>query len=78
MTYLEVIIGGEKDLLMCTDNYYSYGKNFETLMASAGLSNSDIQKIKIWSSDYPKEFPICGSWVIDSSREAVQLDCHDD
>lgn len=25
VTYLEVIIGGEKDLLMCSDNYYSYG-----------------------------------------------------
>jgi len=25
MTYLEVIIGGEKDLLMCGDNYYSFG-----------------------------------------------------
>lgn len=66
MTYLEVIIGGEKDLLMCGDNYYSFGQNFENYMSKAGLSKDDIAKVKIWSSDYPKEFPICGSWVIPS------------
>lgn len=63
---------------MCGDSYYSYGKNFENLLAKAGLSAIDIAKIKIWSSDYPKEFPICGSWVIPSERLAVQNDCHDD
>lgn len=79
ITYLEVIIGGEKDLLMCDDNSgYNFGKDFENKMSAAGLSDSDISKVKIWSSDYPKEFPICGSWVIPSQREAIQLDCHDD
>lgn len=78
ITYLEVIIGGEKDLLMCTNNNYSFGKSFENKMKSAGLSNSDIAKVKIWSSDYPKEFPICGSWVIPAAREVVENDCHDD
>ena len=29
-------------------------------MKQAGLSDGDIDKIKIWSPDYPKEFPICG------------------
>ncbi len=78
ITYLEVIIGGEKDLLMCSDNSYSYGKTFETILANAGLSQSDIDKIKIWESAYPKEFPICGSWVVKSERFAAGLDCHDD
>ena len=60
--YLEVIIGGEKDLLMCDDSqHYSYGRYFADEMKAAGLSESDIYKIKIWSSDYPKEFPICGN-----------------
>lgn len=77
-TYLEVIIGGEKDLLMCDDNAYNFGKSFATLMKSAGLSDSDINKVKIWSSDYPKEFPICGSWVIPSERYVAQNECHDD
>jgi len=60
ITYLEVIIGGEKDLLMCADNKYNYGRYFEQSMRAAGLSELDIYKVKIWSSDYPKEFPICG------------------
>ena len=63
---------------MCNDNDYNYGKSFENLMSGAGLSTSDISKVKIWDSTYPKEFPICGSWVIDSSRYAIQNDCHDD
>jgi alpha-amylase len=78
ITYLEVLIGGEKDLLMCNDGDYNYGKSFENKMRAAGLSESDIMKVKIWSSEYPKEFPICGSWVIPSERFAVENDCADD
>ena len=77
ITYLEVIIGGEKDLLMCQSNDYNYGPNFAQFMKDAGLSDSDIGKIKIWQSDYPKEFPICG-WVIPSERYVAENDCHDD
>jgi alpha-amylase len=47
-------------------------------MKKAGLSNADVNKIKIWSSDYPKEFPICGYWQISSERYAIENDCHDD
>jgi len=78
ITYLEVLMGGEKDLLMCTDNDYSYGTNFASKLKAAGLSDSDVYKIKIWESGYPKEFPICGSWVIPSERFAAENDCHDD
>ena len=28
VTYLEVLIGGEKDLLMCDDGPYNYGASF--------------------------------------------------
>ena len=76
--YLEVLFGGEKDLLYCGDGFYSYGKNFENKMREVGLSGGDVFKIKIWGSDYPKEFPICGNWNIDSGRHAIGLDCHDD
>jgi alpha-amylase len=78
ITYLEVLIGGEKDLLMCNGGDYNYGKSFEDKMKAAGLSDSDIFKVKIWSSEYPKEFPICGEWVIPSGRFAVENDCADD
>ena len=47
-------------------------------MTAAGLSQSDIAKVKIWESAYPKEFPICGNWVIPSERFVAQNDCHDD
>jgi alpha-amylase len=38
ITYLEVIIGGEKDLLMCQQNDYNYGSSFANKMKAAGLS----------------------------------------
>ena len=38
MTYLEVLIGGEKDLLMCQDGPYNFAFSFEDNMASHGLS----------------------------------------
>lgn len=78
ITYLEVLIGGEKDLLFCDEGDYSYGQAFATTMKNAGLSDSDVDKIKIWSSDYPKEFPICGYWETPAERLAVENDCHDD
>jgi alpha-amylase len=56
---------------MCADNDYSFGSNFEKLLAAAGLSNSDIQKIKIWSSDFPKEYPVCGNKVIPDTKEVI-------
>jgi alpha-amylase len=76
--YLEVLFGGEKDLLMCGGGDYSFGKPFVNKMKAVGLSDSDILKIKIWGSDYPKEFPICSYWEIDPIRHAIGLDCHDD
>ena len=76
--YLEVLFGGEKDLLMCGGGDYSYGTPFVNKMKAAGLSDGDVDKIKIWGSDYPKEFPICGYWEITPKRHAIGLDCHDD
>ena len=77
VTYLEVIIGGEKDLLMCQPNSYNYGSSFVQEMQKVGLTTDEIYRIKIWESDYPKEFPLCG-WPIPSERYVAMLDCHDD
>jgi len=63
---------------MCQDGDYNFGFSFERKMKAAGLSDNDIAKVKIWSSDYPKEFPICGYWTIPSERLAIENDCHDD
>lgn len=78
MTYLEVIMGGEMQMLMCNDGIYNFGKSFEDYMRKAGMSDADIYKVKIWESAYPKEFPECGSWQIPSERFVAQNDCHDD
>ncbi len=77
-TYLEVIIGGEKELLECEEQYYDYAVYFNDAMAKAGLSSDDIDKVKIWQSDYPKEFPVCGYWPLPATRFAIQNDCADD
>ena len=42
ITYLEVLIGGEKDLLFCQEGDYSYGQAFADKMKAAGLSDSDV------------------------------------
>lgn len=77
ITWNEVILGGEKDLLACSGGEWSWYTNFNKVMSAAGLSDKDVAKVKIWSSDYPKEFPACGSWVIPASRFVVQNDDHD-
>lgn len=77
LSWLEVIIGGERMLLACQDNWYNYYGNLDREMEKAGLSTTDIAKVKIWSSDYPKEHPICGHWVLPAKRFVVQNDDHD-
>lgn len=78
ITWLEVLIGGEAQLLSCQYNDYQYTQAFDDFMKEEGMTQDEINKVKIWSSDYPKEFPICGYWIIPSERYAVQNDCHDD
>ncbi len=77
ISWNEVILGGEKDLLACKDGEWNWYTNFDRQLSSAGLSSNDVSKIKIWSSDYPKEFPACGSWIIPASRFVIQNDDHD-
>ncbi|KAM5359334.1 hypothetical protein ACJA88_015160 [Fusarium oxysporum] len=77
ISWNEVILGGKKDLLAYSGGEWSWYTNFDNVLSAAGLSSTDIAKIKIWSSDYPKEFPACGSWVIPASRFAIQNDDHD-
>ncbi|KAJ7645175.1 glycoside hydrolase superfamily [Mycena polygramma] len=77
IVWLEILIGGEKSLLACDSNNYNWYLNFNGFMASAGLSESEISMVKIWSSDYPKEFPICGTWILPPARFVIQNDDHD-
>jgi hypothetical protein len=56
VTYLEVLLGGEGDMLMCDPSSgYNYGSYLEDALYSAGWSKEDVFKVKIWNSGYPKE-----------------------
>jgi alpha-amylase len=78
LSWGEVIMGGEASLLACNaDSGYNFYTGLDAQYAANGISSTDIAKLKIWSSDYPKEFPICGSWILPSTRFVVQNDDHD-
>lgn len=74
ITWLEILLGGESDLLMCDpDSGYNYGSYLEDALLDAGFSQEDVNKIKIWNSGYPKE-PDNGACTISKVRNAVQND----
>ena len=78
VAYLEVLFGNEKELLLCGGGDYSYGAPFVNKLKAEGLSDGDVDKVKLWGSDYPKEFPLCGYWEITPSRHVIGLDSHDE
>jgi len=74
ITWLEVLLGGEKDLLMCDPNSgYNYGSYLEDALVDSGFEQDDVDKIKIWNSGYPKE-PDAGACTIKKKRNAIQND----
>ena len=73
ITWLEVLLGGEKDMLMCDENSgYNYGAYLEKALIAGGFSDEDVEKVKIWNSGYPKE-PDAGACTIKKSRNAIQV-----
>lgn len=74
ITWLEVLLGGESDLLMCNGNSgYNYGIYLENALLAAGWTQEDVNKVKIWNSGYPKE-PEKGYCTISPVRNAIQND----
>jgi len=74
ITWLEVLLGGEAQLLMCNENSgYNYGQYLANALSSAGFSADDVNKIKIWNSGYPKE-PDADCGAVPKIRDAVQND----
>lgn len=51
----------------------NYGGYLESALYSAGWDYDDVQKVKIWSSGYPKE-PQYGYCTISATRNAIQND----
>lgn len=74
ITWLEIILGGEAQLLMCNaDSGYNYGAYLTNALSAAGFSSTDIDKIKIWNSGYPKE-PDADCGAVTRVRNAIQND----
>ena len=74
ITWLEVLLGGEGQMLMCDVNSgYNYGGYLEDALYAANFSATDVEKVKIWNSGYPKE-PDLGACSISKSRNAIQND----
>lgn len=73
----ELLVGGESKMLLCdTNSGYNYGKYFENRLKEAGFSKSEIDKIKIWASWFPKE-PDADCGMVDRHRQVIQNDDHD-
>eukprot|EP01130_Rhizamoeba_saxonica_P001671 TRINITY_DN11542_c0_g1_i2.p1 TRINITY_DN11542_c0_g1~~TRINITY_DN11542_c0_g1_i2.p1 ORF type:complete len:376 (+),score=86.17 TRINITY_DN11542_c0_g1_i2:1477-2604(+) len=54
ITWLEVLLGGEAQLLMCnTKSGYNYGATFVEQFKANGFTDEEINKIKVWASWYP-------------------------
>ena len=55
ITWMEILLGGESDLLMCNaDSGYNYGGYLVSALTKAGFVADDVAKIKIWNRGYPK------------------------
>ena len=60
---MEVLLGGEAGMLLCNGaSGYNYASYLVTALANAGFAQTDIDKLKIWYSAYPKEPGVdCGN-----------------
>lgn len=55
-TWLEILLGGEADLLMCNaESGYNYGSYITAALSNAGFSQEEVNAVKTWNSGYPKE-----------------------
>ncbi|KAH0787915.1 Alpha amylase, catalytic domain containing protein [Histomonas meleagridis] len=74
-TWLEVLTGGESWLLV-GDSEYSYSTYFSNQLKSQGLTDSEIDQIKIWWSGYPVE-PDNDGGRVSKIRKVIQNEDHD-
>jgi alpha-amylase len=78
--YLEVLVGGEKDLLLCDRaSSYSYSYVLTSALQAHGLSAAEINQIFVWGSWVNKEDNFCedGTNAVPDNRLAVQNDDQD-
>ncbi|KAL7713102.1 alpha-amylase [Entamoeba marina] len=78
MAYLEILVGGESQLLLCEYNNYQYTTYFTEQLEANGLSEDDINKVKLWMSWYPMEIGKCnGQELVPFERLVIENDDHD-
>lgn len=81
-TWMEILLGGEADLLMCNPaSGYNYGGYLVGKLAAAGFTKAEINQIKTWNSGYPKEpakgVDDCDIGKTGLQRQVIQNDDHD-
>jgi len=81
-TWLEVILGGEADMLMCNgESGYNYGSYLAGKLADAGFTSDEVEQVKLWNSGYPKEVEKglvdCQLTPAHTRRVVIQNDDHD-
>ncbi|GIQ84238.1 glycoside hydrolase, family 13 [Kipferlia bialata] len=78
ISWLEVLLGGEKSLLMCDQSSpYSFSYMLTDALKAHGFSDAEVDMVKIWNSGYPVEPRDCSDYNIGSHRMAIQNDDHD-
>jgi len=75
ISWLEVIIGGEAWLIV-KDSDYSFTTHFTQKLKDQGLTDNEIETIKIWWSAYPVD-PNIDENRLPITRKAIQNDDHD-
>ena len=78
---LELYVGMEKDMLLCnSEENYSFSKGLYKKLKDANFTENDINKIKIWTEDYPNKLPNCSEneYAINMSRHVISLENRED
>ncbi|GAB9466339.1 hypothetical protein Gpo141_00003717 [Globisporangium polare] len=74
----EVVISDDANVVACdASSSYNFYTGLDAKFLAEGISQADVSKLKLWSWDYPNNFPLCGSWILPPSRFVIQNDDHD-
>ena len=74
LVHLNVLLGGDANIFLCGNEKTSYGYPFYNSLS--GWSDQEKQSIKIWRSDYPKEYPKCNIKIGDKYQSLLSIDVH--
>ena len=75
IVWMEVLTGGEADMLLCNENSgYNYAVYLENALLAAGFSAAEVDQLKIWFDAYPKQPDAdCGKLNMQVRLAAVHL-----